>query len=383
MHYLDIILLKGGFMKSGYYKKNLKGEMEYLSFYPTPLQNLEFKDLEYQTIDLLSKANYELGRLNELATNIIDVDMFLGSYVRKEAIYSSQIEGTQASLEDILDINSEDSVNIDVEEVVNYVKAINYAIKLLDELPISNRYIKQVHYVLMQGVRGEDKNPGEFRKSQNWIGGVGSTLKNAKYIPPAANDMEECMSDLEKYINEESYLDDLIKAALIHYQFETIHPFLDGNGRIGRILITLFLISVKKIKYPVLYLSYYLKRNQWEYYDRLSKVRKEDDYTGWINFFLEGIIEISKEAIECINKMVLLRNINQTKIKPNDMWLLEFLERNQIINAVKTSDKTNINYYKVNRTINEFVNLGILKVLDESKKKRIYIYQDYVDILKE
>lgn len=370
-------------MKSGYYKKNLKGEMEYLSFYPTPLQNLEFKDLEYQTIDLLSKANYELGRLNELATNIIDVDMFLGSYVRKEAIYSSQIEGTQASLEDILDINSEDSVNIDVEEVVNYVKAINYAIKLLDELPISNRYIKQVHYVLMQGVRGEDKNPGEFRKSQNWIGGVGSTLKNAKYIPPAANDMEECMSDLEKYINEESYLDDLIKAALIHYQFETIHPFLDGNGRIGRILITLFLISVKKIKYPVLYLSYYLKRNQWEYYDRLSKVRKEDDYTGWINFFLEGIIEISKEAIECINKMVLLRNINQTKIKPNDMWLLEFLERNQIINAVKTSDKTNINYYKVNRTINEFVNLGILKVLDESKKKRIYIYQDYVDILKE
>ena len=184
---------------------------------------------------------------------------------------------------------------------------MNYAIQLLDKLPISSRYIKLVHKVLLQGVRGEGKNRGEFRHSQNWIGPVGSTLKNAKFIPPSPFDLEECMSDLEKYINEENSLDALIEAALIHYQFETIHPFLDGNGRVGRILITLYLISKNKIKYPSLYLSYYLKRNQWEYYDRLSNVRKNNDYIGWINFFLKGVIEISRESIECINEMIVLR----------------------------------------------------------------------------
>lgn len=369
-------------MKAGYYKPNMSGELKYMSFYPTPLQELNFKELEYETVDLLSKANYELGRLDELASNIVDIDMFLASYVRKEALYSSQIEGTQATLEDVLDINNEESVNADIEEVVNYVKAMNYAIQLLDKLPISSRYIKLVHKVLLQGVRGEGKNRGEFRHSQNWIGPVGSTLKNAKFIPPSPFDLEECMSDLEKYINEENSLDALIEAALIHYQFETIHPFLDGNGRVGRILITLYLISKNKIKYPSLYLSYYLKRNQWEYYDRLSNVRKNNDYIGWINFFLKGVIEISRESIECINEMIVLRKENLKLINQKDKWLLDFLEKNPIINAKKTSEKTNLDYYKVNRTINKFVSYGILKVLDKSKKSRTYIYQKYVDILK-
>ena len=357
-------------MKSGTYKKNLTGDLEYKSFYPTSLKEFEFETFDKRTIELLAEANYLLGKLNGISSNIKDIDMFVGSYVRKEALYSSQIEGTQATLEDI-------------EEVVNYVKAIKYAIELSNELPICNRYIKKVHEVLMQGVRGEEKSPGEFRKSQNWIGARGSTLKNAKYIPPTVEDMEECMSDLEKYINEDSSIDDLVKIALVHYQFETIHPFLDGNGRIGRMLIIIYLLSKNKLNYPCLYLSYYLKRNQFEYYDRMSNVRLRDDYIQWIDFFLQGVIEIAKESIECINKLTTLREKNKTLIKTNDYWLLEYLEMNPIIDAKKTSEKTSIDYSKVNRTIIKFVNLGILKVTDNSKKKRTYVYEEYVNILKE
>ena len=176
----------------------MSGEMSYKSFYPTPLQEIELNNFDYRTIQLLTKANFELGKLNGLASNIIDIDMFLGSYVRKEALYSSQIEGTQATLEDILDSSNENSTNIDIEDVINYVKATNYSVKLINELPICNRYIKKIHEVLLQGVRGKEKSPGEFRHSQNWIGAAGSTLKNAKYIPPSVIDMNECMSDLEK-----------------------------------------------------------------------------------------------------------------------------------------------------------------------------------------
>ena len=369
-------------MKSGYYKNNMSGEMSYKSFYPTPLQNIELNKLDARTIELLSKANFELGRLNGMASNIIDIDMFLGSYVRKEALYSSKIEGTQATLEDILDSGNDSSANVDIEDVMNCVKATNYSIELTKELPICNRYFKKIHEVLLQGVRGEDKNPGEFRRSQNWIGATGSTLKNAKYIPPSVTDMEECMSDLEKYINDDYPLDDLIKIALIHYQFETIHPFLDGNGRVGRVLILSYLICKGKLDSPCLYLSYYLKRNQLEYYDRISNVRLRDDYIGWIDFFLQGIIEISQESIQCIHEMVTLRNDNLKRLNEKDSWLLTYLERNPIIDAKKTSEKIGVDYYKVNRTINKYVELGILTISNDSKRRRKYVYEKYVNLLK-
>ena len=224
--------------------------------------------------------------------------------------------------------------------------------------------------------------PTEFRKSQNWIGHSGSTLKNAKYIPPNVEDMNQCMSDLEKYINENDELDDLIKIALIHYQFETIHPFLDGNGRIGRMLIILYLISKKKLKYPCLYISYYLKRNQFEYYNSMSNVRTRDNYIQWIEFFLKGIIEMCNESIECITNLTALRNKNKEIVKIEDYWLLEYLEINPIIDAKRTSDILGIDYSKVNRTINRFVKLDILNVTDSSKKKRTYSYNDYIEILK-
>ena len=369
-------------MKSGYYKNNMSGELSYKSFYPTPLQELELNNFDYRTIELLNNANFELGKLNGLTSNIIDIDMFLGSYVRKEALYSSQIEGTQATLEDILDVTNEKSTNIDIEDVVNYVNATNYSINLIKELPICNRYIKKVHEILLQGVRGNEKTPGEFRRSQNWIGAAGSTLKNAKYIPPSVTDMNECMSDLEKYINDDSEIDDLIKIALIHYQFETIHPFLDGNGRVGRVLILSYLISKGKLNYPCLNLSYYLKRNQLEYYDRISNVRLRDDYVGWIDFFLQGVIEICRESIDCINELVNLRNKNLKLLNDKNNWLLTFLEKNPIIDAKHTSEKIGMDYYKVNRIINKYVELGILNISDQSKKRRTYVYQEYVDILK-
>jgi len=369
-------------MKSGVYKSNFSGEAEYKSFCPTALNDLKFDNFDNYTVELLTKSNYLLGKLNELSDQILDINQFIGSYVRKEALFSSQIEGTQATLEDILDANNENNTNTDIEEAINNVKAINYAIDLLKELPLCNRSLRMIHQILMNGIRGNDKNPGEFRKSQNWIGHAGSTLKNAKYIPPNLIDMENCLTDLEKYINSESNIDDLIKIALIHYQFETIHPFLDGNGRIGRILIIVYLISRNKLKYPCLYLSYYLKRNQFEYYQRMSDVRTKDDYIQWINFFLQGIIEISEESIECIKELVELRKSNKEKIKANDYWLIDYLESNPIVDSRRTSEKLNIDYYKVNRTINRFVDKGILVINNTSKKNRTYFYKDYIEILK-
>lgn len=369
-------------MKSGFYKQNLAGDMAYKSFYPTDLSKLDFITFDKHILSLLVEANYLLGKLNGISSNIVDMDQFVASYVRKEALYSSQIEGTQATLEDILNADDETNLNADVEEVVNYVKAVNHAIELLNTYPICNRYIKMVHKILLSGVRGDEKNPGEFRQSQNWIGHAGSTLKNAKYIPPNVNDMHECMNDLERYINEYSEIDDLIKIALIHYQFETIHPFLDGNGRIGRILIVLYLIATKKLKYPCLYISYYLKRNQYEYYSRMSDVRNRDDYLQWIEFFLNGIIEMCNESIDCINNLLFIRKRNKSIIKESDYWLLEYLERNPIIDSKKTSEKLNVDYFKVNRTIKRFVDLGILEVVNSSKKKRSYSYAEYIKILK-
>ena len=370
-------------MKSGFYKVNFTGEAEYKSFFPTNLQEIKFDSFDTHTMKLLVKANFLLGQLNGMSSNIVDMNQFIASYVRKEALFSSQIEGTQATLEDILNAENETSLNADVEEVVNYVKAINYAIELLDDYPICNRYIRMVHEVLMNGVRGKEKNPGEFRRSQNWIGHAGSSLKNAKYIPPSVEDMNECMSELEKYINDDNNIDDLIKIALIHYQFETIHPFLDGNGRIGRMLIILYLIYKNKLNYPCLYISYYLKRNQIEYYQRMSDVRNRNDYLQWIEFFLTGIIEMCNESMECIKKLVDLRDVNKNKIKENDLWLLEFLEVNPIVDAKKTSELLNIDYYKVNRTLLKFVENGILKINNASKRKRSYVYEDYINILKE
>ena len=249
--------------RAGHWKTNLSGEMAYQSFVPSPLPPTPPLEMTEDILELLIKANSQLAILESVATRIPNVNLFVSMYVRKEALMSSQIEGTQATLEDVLDPLIEANTNRNVADVVNYIKATEYAIRRLHDLPLCNRLIKEAHAVLMEGVRGQEKSPGEFRCSQNWIGGQGSTLRNARYIPPSPDDMIEAMSDLEKYINAEDRLDNLIRAALIHYQFETIHPFLDGNGRIGRLLITLFLMEKKVLTTPSLYISYFLKRTVW------------------------------------------------------------------------------------------------------------------------
>lgn len=215
--------------RAGYYKQNLSGEMAYKSFVPNPLPPVPPIELSEDIVGLLVKANSQLAVLESIAARIPNVELFISMYVRKEALMSSQIEGTQATLEDILDPMLDTNTNRNIADVVNYIKATEFAITRLQTLPLCNRLIKETHAVLMKGVLGQEKNPGEFRCSQNWIGGQGSTLKNARYIPPSPDDMQNAMSDLEKYINTDDDLDALIQAALIHYQFETIHPFLDGN----------------------------------------------------------------------------------------------------------------------------------------------------------
>lgn len=240
------------------------------------------------------------------------IELFVSMYVRKEALMSSQIEGTQATLEDVLDPLIEANTNRNVADVVNYIKATEFAINRLQELPLCNRLIKETHAVLMSDVRGQEKSPGAFRYSQNWIGGQGSTLKNARYIPPAPEDMTEAMSDLEKYINADDDLDALIRAALIHYQFETIHPFLDGNGRVGRLLITLFLMEKKVLTTPALYISYFLKKNRVEYYDRMTEVRAKGNYEQWVKFFLQALIESAEDATATIDELISL----------HDKWVL-------------------------------------------------------------
>ncbi len=250
--------------RAGIYKTHFRGEeAEYQSFMPYPLPPIPYIDIDHDMLGLLLKSHNALGSLEMLARTIPNTELFMYMYVRKEAVLSSQIEGTQATLEDIFDPQVEENKNRDVHDVVNYIQATEYALKRLTKFPLCNRLLKETHSVLMEEVRGQEKNPGEFRYSQNWIGGQGSTLKNARYIPPHPDDMNEAMSDLEKYMNEDDDIDYLIRAALIHYQFETIHPFLDGNGRIGRLLIILFLIEKKVLSTPALYISYFLKKKPY------------------------------------------------------------------------------------------------------------------------
>ena len=255
--------------RAGIYVDNLNGEAMYQSFKPNPLPPIPEIEMDGEIVKLLVDANKQLVKLDTASQLISNADLFISMYVRKEALISSQIEGTQCTLDDVLDPEVEANANLDVSDVINYVKATQYALKRLERLPLCCRLIREIHEVLMENVRGQDKTPGEFRHSQNWIGPANCSLKDARYIPPNVEDMQTAMSDLEKYINENVDYDPLIRAALIHYQFETIHPFLDGNGRIGRLLILLYLMEQRLIEKPVIYISYFLKKNQIEYYDRI------------------------------------------------------------------------------------------------------------------
>ena len=372
--------------RSGEYVSNLSGEAAYKSFRPSPLP--PEIEMDAEMIELLTSATKSLSALDTMSTYIPNMNLFVSMYVRKEALLSSQIEGTQATLEDVLDPMVEKNANQNVADVINYIKATEYALERIKTLPLCSRLIKETHEVLLGGVRGEEKNPGEFRISQNWIGAQGSSLKNARYIPPNVEDMTEAISDLEKYINFDDSLDVLIQAALIHYQFETIHPFLDGNGRVGRLLITLFLMEKKALNSPSLYISYYLKKNRIEYYDRMSEVRNKDNYEQWIKFFLRAIAESSDEAVDTIKKLSDLHNknveliSNMGKASKNVQIIFDYLEKNPIIDTRKTSEDLGVSYSTVSRVIAKLEECGILKQTDNASRNRVFAYEDYLEILR-
>lgn len=374
--------------RAGRYKTNLSGEMAYQSFLPNPLPPDPPIELTEEIVGLLVKANAKLAVLDSMAARIPNVGLFVSMYVRKEALMSSQIEGTQATLEDVLDPLIEANTNRNVADVVNYIRATEYAIDRLQKLPLCNRLIKETHAVLMAGVRGQEKSPGEFRYSQNWIGGQGSSLKNARYIPPAPQDMIEAMSDLEKYINSDDDTDALIRAALIHYQFETIHPFPDGNGRVGRLLITLFLMEKKVLTTPALYISYFLKKNRVEYYDRMTEVRTKGNYEQWVRFFLQAMLESAEDAIRAIDELTTLHDTNMALISKmgraakNAMLVFEYLEANPIIEIRKTSEALGVAFNTVSSAVERLIDAGILVRTSEADRNRTFAYASYLDILR-
>jgi Fic family protein len=376
--------------RAGFYRKNLTGEMAYNSFVPAPLPPIPPVALSSEELELLIKANSMLTLLEGLAIRIPNINLFVSMYVIKEALLSSQIEGTQATLDDIFDPLLDNNINADVSDVINYIKATEFAVARLKELPLCNRLVKEIHAVLLENVRGQEKNPGEFRRSQNWIGGQGSTLKNARYIPPNLEDMEIAMSDLEKYINAEDGTASLVKAALLHYQFETIHPFLDGNGRVGRLLITLFLLEQKVLSVPALYISYFLKRNRLEYYDRMMEVRRTGNYEQWIKFFLQAFVESAEDAIATIDELkalheksfaILLTAIPKRQLE-NAGKLFTYLEANPIVDITKTAQQLGLAYNTTSRLISAFVKLGLLRQTNTKNKNRVYAYEEYLEILR-
>ena len=375
--------------RAGAFVSNLTGEMAYPSFRPAPLPPNPPIALSGELVAKLVDANKKLAALDGLSARIPNMDLFVSMYVRKEALLSSQIEGTQCTLDDILNPLMEENTNRNVSDVVNYIKATEFALNRLHSLPLCNRLIKETHAVLMEGVRGQEKSPGEFRYSQNWIGGQGSTIRNARYIPPNPEDMQTAMSDLEKYMNGDDSLDPLIQAALIHYQFETTHPFLDGNGRVGRLLITLFLMEKGILSHPALYISYFLKMNRIEYYDRMTQVRKTGDYEQWVMFFLQALSDSAGDAIQTIDALTALHNQSVAKLgafpkrqQTNLFKLFAYIETNPIIDIQKTAAALGLSYNTVSKMVTILVDEGILRQTDKAGKARIYAYADYLDILR-
>jgi Fic family protein len=365
----------GKYVNQGYYK----------AFIPSEI-NREWILDNMEVIKLLSQADRQLGRL-DMYSNYVNIDLYVSMHIAKEATQSSKIEGTQTNMEEAFMERDDLSVEKrnDWEEVQNYIEAMNLAVNELDKLPFSSRLIKKVHKILLQGVRGESKLPGEYRTSQNWIGGA--SIDDATFVPPPHTAIAELMSDLEKFANDEgNTIPDLLKIALIHYQFETIHPFLDGNGRTGRLLITLYLVSSGILKKPILYLSDYFERNRMYYYDNLMRVRTHNDLVQWFKFFLVGIIETAKKGIQTFDGILQLQTAIDDRLKglgnrANDARkVISSLYSNPVTDVNKVTqiiEKSNVSGYKLIALLEK---QGILKEVTGSQRGKIYIFDDYIKL---
>ncbi len=368
----------GTFISQGLYK----------SFQPEKI-NKQWQIDSMELLNLLSQADRQLGRLDMYSEYIPNIDLFISMYVLKEATQSSKIEGTKTNIEEALlkkdDVSQEK--RDDWVEVQNYIKALNSAIENLKKLPFSSRLIKQTHKILLQGVRGEHKQPGYFRESQNWIGGA--TINDAIFIPPVFSSVNEYMSDLEKFAhNNEFYFPELLKIALMHYQFETIHPFLDGNGRVGRLMITLYLVEKNILKKPILYLSDFFERNKTLYYDNLTRVREKNDIIQWFKFFLVGIVETAKSSISTFESVLKLQKEIEVKLQTlgvrlnNAQIIVEYLYQHPMIDAPKVMELTKLSKPPVYKLLKELERLQIIKEITGGKRGKQYLFIDYVKLFK-
>lgn len=372
-----------------YIKSSIIGGESYDAYIPSNLPFQPSLDME-RFYPLLDKANTSIGRLDGMSMILPDAFLFLYMYVRKEAVLSSQIEGTQSSLSDLLLFENHEEPGVpinDVTEVSCYVSALNYGLeRLKGGFPLSLRLIREIHGQLMENARGGNKQPGEFRTSQNWIGG---TLPgNAHFVPPPPEYLMGCLDNFEKFLhNEKLQLPILIKAAIAHVQFETIHPFLDGNGRLGRLLITFILCNDGILREPLLYLSLYLKSNRQKYYNFLQSVRETGDWETWIEFFLTGVIETANQATQTAQEIVSLfqkdREIieNSGKSTSSILAIHHFLQRNPITNSTRIKDGCNISLPTVLRSIATLEELGMVKEITQKERHKIFTYSDYIEIL--
>lgn len=376
-------------MKIGNFKSGkLLQRFNYKSFEPNYV-DIPWRIDDAELIMLLSDASLKLGELNAFSQLIPDIDFFIKMHVFKEGTESSRIEGTQTNIDDAVqkEENIQPEKKDDWQEVQNYVQSMNQAIESLKTFPLSNRLLRQTHKTLLQGVRGTSKLPGEFRQSQNWIGG--SSLKDAVFIPPHHDSVNDLMSDLEKFLNNENTpVPPLIKIGIAHYQFETIHPFLDGNGRIGRLLITLFLVSNQLLFKPTLYLSAYFEKNKSYYYDNLTRVRTHNDLVQWLKFFLEGVRNTSENSIQTFKYIITLRTETENKIgslgkkQPLAKSLLQFLFTNPVADAGDIAKALSVNVSTALRLIDDFMKSQILIEKTGFKRNRIFSFDSYIKLFR-
>ncbi|MBC8350372.1 MAG: Fic family protein [Planctomycetes bacterium] len=362
----------------------------YRAFIPAPLPPDHPVDMDQETLKLLSDADRALGRLDGVTSVLPNPDLFVAMYVRHEAVLSSQIEGTQSTLEDVLEFEADAKGREhprDVEEVVNYVKALNHGLHRLGDLPLSLRLIREIHAKLLEGVRGQERTPGEFRRSQNWISPQGCTLATATFVPPPVHEMQTALGDLEKFLHETAELPVLVHCGLAHAQFETIHPFLDGNGRVGRLLITFLLCQRGILHHPLLYLSLYLKAHRAEYYDRLMAVRTDGNWEGWIKFFLKGVFQVSQSATETARAILQMREDHRQAIADNmggraalGLRLLDALYEQPIISVAFAEKRLECAYVTANKIIDQLAGLELLCETTGGQRNRRFRYEPYLNL---
>ena len=372
-------------MRVGRFINQLSGDLKYKAFIPNKLPFSIKMDDVLQS--LLSEADISLGRLDGVADILPDVNFFLLMYVRKEATLSSRIEGTQATFVDVLKAEAkikDTEIHKDVDEVLNYIKAMSYGLKRLKKLPLSSRLIKEIHNILLHGVRGELKLPGEFRRSQNWIGG--SSIRTAVFVPPPHVEIGKLMSNLEEYLHDATPAPVLLKTGMMHAQFETIHPFLDGNGRVGRLLMTFYLCQKRILKRPLLYLSDFFNRHRQVYYDKLNAFREKDDLEGWLKFFLEGIVETSEQALDTARKVIKMRErhkdvvIGMGRVVDRGNVLLNELFKSPMVRIKDVEKITGLSNPNAIILVDKFERTGLLKEITGRQRNRIYIYDEYVKL---